>query len=244
MATTGGTGAVSSARAYSPFGEADPPPGGVFGYTGRQYDAETGLYQYRARYYHPRLGQFLSTDPIGTKDDPNLTGYVGNDPVNASDPTGMRQDRFDQLARRRDIGDAAADRQNREQADAVLAPFRAIADAVGQVTGAIGDFGRNFNDMVEADTIGGDKFFHCSANCEATTRGPLGEGTAVVISEGREFTDSIKYTLRGQGSEAPDSSDDQAANRQGRDGAQRGQPEQCRIDVCASRSPRGLPDEY
>lgn len=56
--------------------------------TGRQYDVETGLYQYRARYYSPRLGQFLSMDPIGTKDDPNLYLYVANDPVNATDPTG------------------------------------------------------------------------------------------------------------------------------------------------------------
>ncbi|QLQ14261.1 MAG: RHS repeat-associated core domain-containing protein [Brevundimonas sp.] len=53
------------------------------------WDPETGLYQYRARYYHPRLGVFLSTDPVGTKDDPNLYLYVGLDPVNVTDPTGM-----------------------------------------------------------------------------------------------------------------------------------------------------------
>ncbi|OUC16585.1 MAG: hypothetical protein B0A82_00860, partial [Alkalinema sp. CACIAM 70d] len=81
---------------YSPYGEfgagqSAPPQHSPFGFTGRQYDPETGLYQYRARYYSPRLGQFLSTDPIGTKDDPNLYMYVGLDPANATDPTGMQE---------------------------------------------------------------------------------------------------------------------------------------------------------
>jgi RHS repeat-associated protein len=33
-------------------------------YTGRQYDAESGLYNYRSRYYHSDLGCFISRDPI------------------------------------------------------------------------------------------------------------------------------------------------------------------------------------
>lgn len=97
IAVINASGHATDTASYSPCGEfATPgqmPPGlgaggGVFGYTGRQFDAETGLYQYRARYYHPRLGQFLSTDPIGTKDDPNLTLYVLGDPVNITVPTG------------------------------------------------------------------------------------------------------------------------------------------------------------
>ncbi|MFN4287528.1 MAG: RHS repeat-associated core domain-containing protein [Brevundimonas sp.] len=102
IAVTDASGHAVQTASYSPYGEfampGQMPPGpgaggGVFGYTGRQYDAETGLYQYRARYYHPRLGQFLSTDPIGTKDDPNLTLYVLADPVNLTDPTGLKHDR-------------------------------------------------------------------------------------------------------------------------------------------------------
>lgn len=93
IATSDSAGQTVGVASYSPYGEfgagvTAPPQHSPFGYTGRQYDPETGLYQYRARYYSPRLGQFLSMDPIGTKDDPGLYLYVANDPVNKTDPTG------------------------------------------------------------------------------------------------------------------------------------------------------------
>jgi RHS repeat-associated protein len=59
-------------------------------YTGREWDAETGLYYYRARYYDPKVGRFLQQDPIGfAGGDANLYGYVGNSPVNWVDPWGL-----------------------------------------------------------------------------------------------------------------------------------------------------------
>jgi RHS repeat-associated protein len=61
-----------------------------FKYTGRRLDPETGLYYYRARYYSASLGRFLQADPIGYGDDMNMYAYVGGDPVNATDPSGMK----------------------------------------------------------------------------------------------------------------------------------------------------------
>ncbi len=56
---------------------------------GSEFVAPLGLYYYKARMYSPALGRFLQTDPVGYKDDLNLYAYVGNNPINFSDPTGL-----------------------------------------------------------------------------------------------------------------------------------------------------------
>jgi RHS repeat-associated protein len=57
-------------------------------FTGREYDKETGLYYYRARYYNPQIGRFLQTDPIGYGGGLNLYRYCVNNPLGYSDPSG------------------------------------------------------------------------------------------------------------------------------------------------------------
>ena len=59
-------------------------------YTGREFDIESGLYYYRARYYDPRIGRFTQADPIGFQGgDTNFYAYVANNPVNFTDAFGL-----------------------------------------------------------------------------------------------------------------------------------------------------------
>jgi len=59
-------------------------------YTGRELDPETRLYYYRARYYHPHLGRFLTRDPLLYRaGDKNLYRYVANRPAIHLDPRGL-----------------------------------------------------------------------------------------------------------------------------------------------------------
>src|SRR4030095_16120572 len=58
-------------------------------YTGREFDSDTGLYYYRARWYDPQVGRFISEDPIGLAGGINQFAYVGNNPQNGRDPSGL-----------------------------------------------------------------------------------------------------------------------------------------------------------
>jgi len=89
------TGTLAAEYTYDAFGQITQT-GALqqpFGYTGREFDAESGLYYYRARYYDPALGMFIQSDPIGfAAGDLNIYAYVWNDPFNWTDPSGLGAD--------------------------------------------------------------------------------------------------------------------------------------------------------
>src|SRR5260370_39899974 len=58
-------------------------------FTGKEFDAESGLLHYEHRYYDPKDGRFISQDPSGLGPDANAYRYVGNDPIDLTDPTGL-----------------------------------------------------------------------------------------------------------------------------------------------------------
>jgi RHS repeat-associated protein len=57
-------------------------------FQGRSYNHITGLYYYRARYFHPELGRFIQADPMGYKDSMNMYQAFNQNPVNFVDPFG------------------------------------------------------------------------------------------------------------------------------------------------------------
>jgi RHS repeat-associated protein len=91
IALSGADGNTAVLYEYSVYGQvaaSDPNHPNRFMFTGREFDADTGLYYYRARYYHPEIGRFLQTDPIGYGDGMNLYTYCHDNPVRFLDPTG------------------------------------------------------------------------------------------------------------------------------------------------------------
>lgn len=62
---------------------------GRFQYTGQAWQPDLGMYYYKARFYSPTLGRFMQTDPIGyAGGQTNIYAYVGDDPVDGTDPSG------------------------------------------------------------------------------------------------------------------------------------------------------------
>ena len=91
VALTDGSGTTSTSYTYSPFGETaiTGTPVNPFQFTGRENDG-TGLYYYRARYYDPVRGRFVSEDPLRSESQTlNPYAYADNAPLDAIDPLGL-----------------------------------------------------------------------------------------------------------------------------------------------------------
>ncbi len=99
---TDSVGSVVQSYLYSSFGkvesELDPSFAQPYTFTSREFDAETGLYFYRARYYESFVGRFLQEDPLFAgkpirRTNPasrHLYVYVNNSPATLFDPLGLQ----------------------------------------------------------------------------------------------------------------------------------------------------------
>jgi RHS repeat-associated protein len=107
-ALTTSTGAVQARGGYDVFGEPVAEGGAAvgqpFGFTGREHEVESGLVYARARFLDPAEGRWIRSDPLVvngsvslrwsssaglTADDIHRYAYIGADPVNGTDPTGL-----------------------------------------------------------------------------------------------------------------------------------------------------------
>ena len=86
-------GSVVKHMTYDAYGalqsDSNPLTDSRYRFAGREYDAETGLYYLRARYYDASTGTFISEDPIGyAGGETNTYAYAGGDPVGHRDLSG------------------------------------------------------------------------------------------------------------------------------------------------------------
>lgn len=91
MALTSPAEALQVGYSYDPYGgmTISGSSSNSYGYTGREFDG-LGIDYYRARYYDPPTGRFLSEDPLGFGGgDVNLYTYALGSPTNFFDPTGL-----------------------------------------------------------------------------------------------------------------------------------------------------------
>jgi RHS repeat-associated protein len=86
---TDALGTVTSVNAYGAWGtlEIGADPRTSF-FTGRNWDANSGLYYYRSRYYDPTAGRFLSEDTIRFAGGMNFYSYALDNPATLMDPSG------------------------------------------------------------------------------------------------------------------------------------------------------------
>jgi RHS repeat-associated protein len=88
-----GAGVLAQTYTFDSFGNQTASTGSLtnpFHYTAREFDSETNLNFYRARYYDSSTGRFISEDPIGSAGgNTNLFRYLHNGPTRGTDPFGL-----------------------------------------------------------------------------------------------------------------------------------------------------------
>jgi RHS repeat-associated protein len=98
IALAGPSGNTLAQYKYDPYGNVTMTGSSLnpYQFTGRENDG-TGLYYYRARYYNPTTGRFISEDPMAFGGGTNFYGYAANRPVILPDPFGLQAGWWEQF---------------------------------------------------------------------------------------------------------------------------------------------------
>ena len=97
---TNGSGTIANSYTYDSFGNLTASSGSItnpFQYTSRDFEPETGLRYYRARYYDSTTGRFMSEDPIKFLGGIDFYRYVSNSSIQRSDPSGLNDVNWSKL---------------------------------------------------------------------------------------------------------------------------------------------------
>jgi RHS repeat-associated protein len=139
-------GDTAGTYSYDPYGNTTSHTGWLntpFQYAGEYRDSETGLIYLRARYYDATTAQFLTRDPM-VAETGSAYGYVGGDPLNASDPIGLMCFRPSCLAN--DVVRASAITQTLADGAALLAaPIPVVGEVISPIALTVSAYAGSVN---------------------------------------------------------------------------------------------------
>lgn len=258
---TSANGDIAWEEHYDPYGQKLNGVGEKIGYTGHAFDAESGLTYMQARFYDPLVGRFLSEDPVHFEDSDmrtfNRYSYANNSPYTNTDPYGLEATPTpDPEKDKEPQKDEQEKKKPKREVDyRSMTAHPSLAVSLGpwaQITSTTKHFVKNRKNMVNANTIGADKYFHCKANCEGAKTGKTGKTLSKILGYGREASDLLRpdkwlnayRATESIGSSAAymfrDMGEDLEANEYGREFSIGGACE----DVCSQFRPSGLDPQY
>jgi RHS repeat-associated protein len=162
------------------------PAANRFLFTGREWIQDMRVYDFRARLYQPELGRFLQPDPLEfAAGDNNLYRYCHNDPVNSTDPTGLREQIAGEIMRD-EMWDMAryADAANTSQGSFADFTNRAYMGAVGSGGDRGGGGDRRYSFAQISQNSQGDVRHGDGYGSSAVEAGLTREGDAKKIARG------------------------------------------------------------